>query len=137
MLIDVLKENRVNAMKNKFELKKNLLGVLIGEATKVNKTPSDAEVITCIKKMVTIIDTKLLPILKENSDSWNKAISEKEILVDFLPKQMTSDEIETNIKDCVGRGLVDIGPIQKYFKENFAGLYNGADVSKKIKEVLA
>jgi len=75
---------------------------------------TDADCINVIKKMIA-------------SNIECETPEENEILEIFLPKQLTEDDIRCYIS---AQQFTTIGDCMKYFKENFAGLYNGKEVSK-------
>jgi len=88
-------------------------------------------------------------MLKQRRDSieaFNKAnrkdLVEKEefeikVLQDYMPQQLTEQEVEKEIIDaieCVGaKSMKDMGAIMNILKPKLAGKTNMADVSKKIK----
>lgn len=141
-LIKVIKQDRIQAMKDRDDVKKNLLSTLVGDATKLNKEPKDSEVIAVIRKFIKNSEithehlvnkqNSLTPITKQM-----KTIDDEiEILNGYLPKQLNTIDIADIIKVCKQNGNTTMGEIMKYFKENFEGQYNGAAVSKMIKEIL-
>ena len=106
-----------------------ILGVLLSELDRDDKitegdfrNPSDNNVIRVTKKMIDSL--KLM--------SSTQALEEVKILEQFIPQQLTENQIETiikrerftSIKDCMG-----------FFKELYAGLYDGKLVSKIFKEL--
>lgn len=106
-----------------------ILGVLLSELDRDDKikesdfrNPSDNDVIRVTKKMIDSL--KLM--------SSTQALEEVKILEQFIPQQLTEEQIEsiikrerfTSIKDCMG-----------FFKELYAGLYDGKIVSKIFKEL--
>lgn len=105
-----------------------ILGTLLSELDRDDKiksgdfrNPSNNDVIRVIKKLMES------NILINSSES----LSENQLLEQFIPKQLTENEIEviirrekfSSIKDCMG-----------FFKELYSGLYNGKLVSKLFKE---
>ena len=101
---------------------RTLLGVVLAEFTRNknvkidvngNKTLEDSECIRVLKSMMEA--NKLTNNLEEN-----------EILMQWVPQQLDSEEIESiilnnhfnNMKDC-----------QEYFKRNYSGCYDGKAVS--------
>lgn len=130
MLIDKIKADRIAAFKAKENTKKDLLGVLIGDATKEEKIPSDDKVISTIKKFINNIDSTIC-LDNIDNDVYLKLSIEKEILKNYLPKQLSKMEIE---KLVTGFNFQNIGECQKWFKENCAGTYDGKLVSEVFKE---
>lgn len=124
MLFDTLKSDRIIAMKNKDEVKKNLLGCLIADSSKEDKIPEDSKVIAQIKKFIMNANDFLK--LKDNPQSRE----EIRILESYLPKQLNEADIKTLIET---NGLKTVPTIMKWFKENHNGCYDGATVSKIAK----
>ncbi len=138
MLINKLKSDRLKFFKERNESAfakagYNVLGVLIGDATKESKEPTDEKVIALIKKFI-----ENCKICKESAkDEISKYMSEKEIkvLTEYLPKQLTEDEIRNIINVVfIDSDSKDIGSIMKYFKTNFSGQYDGKLVSEILKK---
>ena len=128
-----IKEDRVNAFKAKEQIKKDILGVLLGEASKEVKEPDDAKVIAAIKKLIKscnecIINSERIKDVKSFID---KAEKEIEILNYYLPKQLTEVEINDILsKVIVPDANISIGEVMRYFRENHEGMYDGGLVSK-------
>lgn len=95
---------------------RTLLGTLLGEFDIKSKNPTDAECIIIIKKMI------------ENNNICGIK-GENEILELFIPKQLTDLEISQIISK---QEFAFIGVGMNYFKNNYAGLYNGKVVSNLI-----
>lgn len=102
-----------------------LFGTLIGEiqrddeVTKSNttKNPSDADCIRVIKKFMAnnvIVGT-------------TEALKENELLNYFIPQQLTEGEINSIV---IAIEAKTIGECMQYFKQYYAGLYNGKTVQE-------
>jgi hypothetical protein len=128
-LINKLKEDRITSFKLKDHVRKNLLGVLISEASKDNKEPEDSVVISSIKKLIKNCN-EIINIDPLNSQGI-KASIEKNILESYLPKQLTESEINDILsKIIVPNANISIGEVMRYFKENHEGTFDGSLVSK-------
>ena len=102
-----------------------LLGVLLGEFERLEKSPK--------RKTSEITNDECISIIKKLIDSNIQCneLEENKILELFIPQQLTEEQIENiikrerfaSIKDCMG-----------FFKELYTGLYNGQLVSKIYKE---
>lgn len=127
-LFDKLKEDRIAAFKAKETIKRDLLGVLLGESSKESKEPDDIKIIATIRKFIKgcdeIIDIDPLSV------NGTTASIEKDILQSYLPKQLTEDEIN----DIISSNFTEfsIGEVMRFFKEKYEGCYNGAIVSKIV-----
>ena len=95
--------------------------------------------------IVSIID-KMLKQRRDSIEAFNKAdrkdLVEKEefelkVLQEYMPQQLTEQEVEKSIVDAIenvgANSMKDMGAIMKILKPQLAGKTNMADVSKKIK----
>ena len=135
-----LKADRINAMKSKDEITKNLLTALIGEATSVGKNDgdretTDAEIVAVVKKFIkNAEETKTLSL--QNGRDVTLAEKELEILMKMVPVQMTETSLKAVLEDYKKKNTdAKLGDGMKYLKENYAGLYDGKLASKVCKEV--
>jgi uncharacterized protein YqeY len=126
MIIDEIKKDNVQAMKDKNTLARAIYGVVMNkvllasiEAKKDGKELSDTEVVQILQKTI-----KELTEEKENYVKANNLVEaeniekQKEILTRYLPQMMSEDEIKdiiTNMEDK------SIPSIMKHFKANYAG----------------
>lgn len=102
-----------------------LLGVLLGEFERLEKSPK--------RKTSEITNDECISIIKKLIDSNIQCneLEENKILELFIPQQLTEEQIKNiikrerfaSIKDCMG-----------FFKELYAGLYDGKLVSKVYKK---
>ncbi|HET8685875.1 MAG TPA: GatB/YqeY domain-containing protein [Methanosarcina sp.] len=131
-----IKKDQLEARKSKDGVASSLLTTLIGEAGAVGKKerngdPTDSEVTATIKKFIKNIDELLT-----HSPGNFQAISEKAILVRYLPKQLT----ETEIRHIIQQEKFDFtdkkvtGVVMGFFKTNYEGQYDAKIVSQLIKE---
>lgn len=110
-LIERIGKDFTEAYKNKQITKKDFLGVVKGEVTRVSKEPSDQDVIAKIKSMI-----------KNNQASFDltgiSSLSDEEleILNSYLPQQMTESEIDVVIEAAIKGGANNIGQIMGAFK---------------------
>lgn len=71
------------------------------------------------------------------SEQKAKLIKEIAVIEEFLPKQMSAQELEKTITDFKAATPGAALPlIMKHLKENFAGLYDGKSASEIAKRVL-
>jgi hypothetical protein len=98
--------------------------------------------------IVSIID-KMLKQRRDSIEAFNKAdrkdLVEKEefefkVLQDYMPQQLTEQEVEKVIIDAIesagANSMKDMGAIMNILKPKLAGKTNMADVSQKIKTKL-
>jgi len=93
---------------------RTVLGTLLGELDRIDKHPSDEQIISVLKKMI-----------ESNVICGNT--EENNILELFTPKQLTTDEIEYIISKIE---FNNIGECMAFFKTAYKGMYNGSEVSK-------
>jgi uncharacterized protein YqeY len=125
-LLEKINKDFMSAYKNRDMETKNYLGFLKSEVTKETKTPDDAYIVGKFKAMI------------KNSLETNSLNSlELDILNKYVPRQMTSDELETVITTGIIDGInKNMGSIMKYLRENYAGEYDGKMASELTKEIL-
>lgn len=65
-------------------------------------------------------------------------LAEMNIMEEYLPKQLSEDEIRDIILSRIVQSNVpcNMGVVMKYFKENYSGQYDGKVVSSITKEML-
>ena len=134
-LIERISADLITAYKEKNTEAKALLGLLKAEATKVNKVPSDAEVVAAIKSLIKTNDKSIeefgTPIL---------SVVEIQILDGLLPKQLNEAELINIINSLIIieplTGPKDMGKVMKYLKENHGGEYDGKMASIITQKIL-
>ena len=93
-----------------------LLGTVLGELDRISKDPSDEQVIQIVKKMIEA----------NNLVNSSKSKEENFILSQFLPSQLTEEQIESIIKREKFNSIKDC---MSFFKELHKGCYDGRLVS--------
>jgi uncharacterized protein YqeY len=131
-LFEQIKAERIEAMKNKNTIKKDLLGCVIAEASKEDKIPSDEKVLGTIRKFIKG-SKEVQQAVECGSPDYKKAFEEEEILECYLPQQIDEGTIRNIFKLNT---FANINKAMGYFKANYAGQYDGALVSKIAKELL-
>jgi uncharacterized protein YqeY len=98
---------------------------------KRNGESTDDEAIAIIKKFIDGINLTL----KIKPDE--KLEFEKQFYIDnFLPKQLSYDQLKEIIQHIHSNGANHIGMFMKELKTNYAGIYNGNDAKEIIDEIL-
>lgn len=106
-----------------------------------NLTPTDADILCVIQKIIKQ-DKEALGMFIESGrqDLIDATNTEIAILEEFLPTQLTNDEIDNIIKQEIENNsyssMKDMGKLMGYFKNNYSGQCDMGYVSKKIKEML-
>ena len=140
-----IKKDQLQARKNNQTAEATLLTTLIGEASMIgkndgNRDSTDEEVISVIKKFVKN-NNELMNYANKESSAYALAKDENEFLSQYLPSQMTEEEIRTAVQQRI-HSLDEISPklmgkIMGWLKENYGGQYDGALASKVVKELLS
>lgn len=148
-VLEKIKQDKVEALRNKDSVKKDLLGVIAAQAINTamadpknpSKDPSDAVVLSVIEKQIKSNEEVIEQIKDQNRDEMkNKLEKENEILSTYLPKKMTEEELKEKIRglfSIVGGSdwKRSIGLVMKKLKEDCPGQYDGALASQITKEL--
>ena len=129
-LIQRIKEDRIQAMKDKQKAKATALATLLGEIdteVKRGKELNDALILSKIQKTIKGLDE----ILKLEPRA-TAVLNEKAILSEYLPKMMTEEEIIQEILELKAElSPCTLGDIMRYFKGRFPGKHD----PKLVKEL--
>lgn len=144
MLIDKIREDRLKALKAKDDKKKNLLGVLIGDACKDEKQPDDTTVIRFVKKFIENARENLR-VLESGSGSpagREETRREIDILTEYLPSQLTGDSLIEAIRGVIALEAIELlpanmGKVMKAMGVHHAGCYDGKEASELVKGILS
>ncbi len=125
-----IQADRRSAMLAKDSVKKDVLGVLLGEIDRGQLTKDD-QILPVVKKMVTNI--------KETSAE--NAEYEISVLEIYLPQQLSESEltelVDKEIETNGYSSMRDMGSIMKHFQNNHTGLYDGKQLSTIVKSKLS
>lgn len=108
MLIETIKTHRLEALKARDELKKNLLGTLVAAATKDAKSPDDATVLKSIRSFLKSLD-ETIGLLEEKGQDASPQRKERAILESYLPRTLSEPELKASIEAIVA-GLPERSP---------------------------
>ncbi len=144
MLIEKIREDRLKAMKARDEKRRNLLGVLIADASKDAKQPDDATVIRFVKKFIDNARENLQMLEKTGGSATNREDAQKEIevLMEYLPSQLTGDSLAEAINRVIEIESIDpspacMGKVMKALGMHHAGRYDGKEASELVKRILS
>ena len=117
MLFDQLKNELLQARKNKDQLKIDLISYLIGECSRNDKQPSD-EIVT---KKLKAYKTSVAQMTDE------KTLGEIAYIDDFLPivVELSDEELKDICVKLKDQGIVTVKDVMVHFKQNYAGQYDG------------
>lgn len=148
MITEIINDAYKQAMLNKDEDRKRVINTLRAEIKNKEielrssqKELTDTDVLSLIQKLI-----------KQNKDAIQmfsnggrqdlveKNEMEISILEEFLPKQLTNDEIDNVIKQEIEKNgytsIKDMGKLMSFFKLNYSGQCDMGLVSTTIKEIL-
>ena len=135
MIIDEIKKDNVQAMKDKNALARAIYGVVMNkvllaniEVKKDGKELGDTDVIQILQKTIKELTEERENYLKANNTAEAENIEkQKEILSRYLPQMMSEDEIRNVI---AGMADKSIPSVMKHFKANYAGKVDMSLVNK-------
>lgn len=127
-ILEEIKRDLDQARKDKDSKLLTILSTLYGESCRKNKVPADDEVIATIKRNIKNID-EFVSAIKGNvkwEDRLKNLEFEKKVLNDYLPKQMTEEELRNSIEEIVKSENItlskkNIGSVMLGLKEKYGG----------------
>lgn len=145
-LLTQIKQDQLQARKDKDQVKVGILTTLVSEAAMIgkndgNRESTDAEVIATIKKFIKNTDETISLLEKEHGDLVAKPLREREILMSYLPHQLTDEELLISIDEIITELQIDslkgMGLVMKTLKERYEGQFDGKTASALVKERLS
>jgi len=134
-----------SAMRSKDTVRLGTIRLLLSE---IKQKEVDERVELRDDNIVSIIE-KMLKQRRDSIEAFNKAdrkdLVEREelevkVLQDYMPQQLTEDEVEKAVIDVIesseAKSIKDMGVVMGILKPMLVGKANMADVSKKIKAKL-
>lgn len=126
MIFDDLKKANIEAMKNKDIVARGVYSVLINKCMlksvdlkSQGQSLSDGDTLVLINKTIKELEEELETYKKASRDEKVKEIEyQKNLLVKYLPKLMSEEEIEAEIVKLEDKSLKNI---MIFFKNNFQG----------------
>lgn len=145
MLKEKLMEDLKEAMKEKQILRKNVVQMIRAAILQVEKD-----------KQVELEDNQILEIIAKESkkrkdsladyeksgreDLINQVKEEIEIISEYLPKQLTKDEITEIVKQVIeeteATSIKDMGKVMKSAKEKMGATADGKTINEVVRELL-
>lgn len=141
MLFDDLNKDYIAAYKARDIVKKDILSSIISKCKykKVEKDSNgiltDEDVIKIIEKTIKELDEEILSFSNAGDnyiERINNLKAQKDIINNYMPKQLSEEEIKNLINDLEDKSLPNV---MKYFKTNYQGKCNMGLVSKIAKEI--
>lgn len=138
MLIDTIRSDRLEAMKARDELRKNLLGTLFAAATKDTKTPDDAAVLRSVRAFVKGLDETIALMGDRDTTAQRR---EKDLLEAYLPKGVDPATLARDIAEIVAglpeRSPKAMGAVMAALKARHGAALDMKSASEAVKAALA
>lgn len=138
-LFNKIKDLRSQAFKSGDKFLHSVLTNVFSDAnpvgTEADQTPSNESVIAVVKKHLKGVVETIEALAKQEVTADVVALKnrEKEILESLLPKQLSAQELMSELTSLLPRSLKDW---MAHLKTNFAGLYDGK-IAKQVFETAA
>jgi len=135
MIIDEIKKDNVQAMKDKNTLARAIYGVVMNkvllasiEAKKDGKELADTDVVQILQKTIKeLTEEKENYIKAGNTNEAENIEKQKEILTKYLPQMLSEEEIRNIINAMEDKSIPSV---MKHFKANYAGKVDMGLVNK-------
>lgn len=146
MLKEKLLEDLKMSMKEKNEVRKNAVQMVRAAILQVEKdngiTIEDEKIIQIIAKEVKKRKDSLDDYIKGGREDIVKQVEEEiSILSEYLPKQLSKEEIEKMVKEIIeqvgAESIKDMGKVMKEAKEKIGARADGKAINEVVKELLA
>ena len=146
MLKEKLLEDLKNSMKDKNIVRKNVVQMVRAAILQVEKD-----------KQISLEDNQIIEIIAKESkkrkdsladyeksgreDLINEIKEEIEILAEYLPKQLSVEEVETIVKEVIvaenATSMKDMGKVMKSAKEKIGAASDGRTINEVVKKLLS
>lgn len=146
MLKEKLLEDLKLAMKEKNEIRKNTVQMVRAAILQIEKDKGinveDEKIVEIIAKEVKGKKDALVEFEKANRDDLISQTKEEiSILEEYLPKQLSKEEIKTEvekvIKDIGATSMKDMGAVMKEAKARIGAAADGRAINEVVKELLS
>lgn len=145
MLKEKLLDDLKNSMKEKNELRKNVVQMVRAAILQVEKD-----------KQIELTDEQIIEIMAKEAKKRRDSISDYEkggredlvnnikqevsIIEEYLPKQLSKEEVLTIVKDVItevgATSIKDMGKVMKAAKEKIGAASDGKTINEAVKELL-
>lgn len=140
MIIDELKKSNIEAMKAKDKDARAVISIVLTKSKlmevelKANgKELSDADVLSVIQKTLKELSDEKDGYLKvNNQERVNSTLRQIDIIKQYLPKQLSEEDIKMEINKLEDKSMPSI---MKHFKTNFAGKVDMSLVNRIAKSL--
>ena len=145
MLKDKLLEDLKNSMKEKNVVRKNVIQMVRAAILQVEKDKkielSDEEIINIMAKEAKKRKDSLEDYKKGNRPDLVEQIEQEiNIIEEYLPKQLTKEEIAQIVKEVISEvgatSIKDMGKVMKLAKEKIGAASDGKTINEVVREML-
>lgn len=145
MLKEKLLEDLKNSMKEKNEIRKNTIQMVRASILQVEKdngvTLEDDKIIEIIAKETKKRKDGLGDYEKSGREDLIKQVNEEiSILQEYLPKQLSKEEIKSIVKEIIeetrATGIKDMGKVMGVAKQKIGAAADGKTINEVVKEIL-
>ena len=146
MLKERLLDDLKNCMKEKNIVRKNVIQMVRAAILQVEKdkqvTLDDNQIIDIIAKESKKRKDSLADYEKSGRDDLINEIKEEiNILAEYLPKQLSTEEVEAIVKEVIAEvgatSMKDMGKVMKAAKEKIGAASDGRTINEAVKKLLA
>ena len=146
MLKEKLLEDLKNCMKEKNVVRKNVIQMVRAAILQVEKdkhiTLEDEQIIDIIAKESKKRKDALADYEKSGrEDLINEIKEEIAVLAEYLPKQLTPEEVEAIVKEVIAEvgatSMKDMGKVMKTAKEKIGAASDGKTINEAVKKCLS
>ena len=146
MLKEKLLEDLKNSMKDKNIVRKNAIQMVRAAILQVEKDKQivleDDQIIEIIAKESKKRKDSLVDYEKSGrEDLINEIKEEIQILAEYLPKQLSIDEVETIVREVIAvegaTSMKDMGKVMKSAKEKIGAASDGKTINEVVKKLLS
>ena len=146
MLKEKLLEDLKICMKEKNVVRKNVIQMVRAAILQVEKdkqvTLEDAQIVDIIAKESKKRKDALADYEKSGrEDLINEIKEEIAVLAEYLPKQLTPEEVEAIVKEVIGEvgatSMKDMGKVMKNEKEKIGAASDGKTINEAVKKCLS
>ena len=135
MIIDEIKKDNIQAMKDKNALARAIYGVVMNkvmlagiEAKAKGQELADSDVVQILQKTIKELTEERENYLKANNEvEANNIAIQKELLTKYLPQMLREEEIKNIIASMEDKSIPSV---MKHFKANYAGKVDMSVVNK-------
>ena len=146
MLKEKLLEDLKNCMKEKNVVRKNVIQMVRAAILQVEKDKQieldDEQIISIIAKESKKRKDSLVEYEKSGrEDLINEIKEEIDILKEYLPKQLSFEEVEAIVKEVIAEvgatSMKDMGKVMKVAKEKIGASSDGKTINEAVKKCLS